>query len=106
MVEGGPVLEGTAVEPEMTAAAGSARAAAATAAAAAVRAMVEALTCTRPRRTCGGGADMYNDARHVATYEDAAEDVSESCTICMSRPRALRFLPCRHAVMCEDCAMA
>ena len=38
--------------------------------------------------------------------EDAAEDVSESCTICMSRPRALRFLPCRHAVMCEDCAMA
>ena len=38
--------------------------------------------------------------------EDAAEDVSESCTICMSRPRAVRFLPCRHAVMCEDCAMA
>ena len=37
--------------------------------------------------------------------EDAAEDVSESCTICMSRPRAVRFLPCRHAVMCEVCAM-
>ena len=41
-----------------------------------------------------------------STSEDAAEDVSESCTICMSRPRAVRFLPCRHAVMCEDCAMA
>ena len=37
--------------------------------------------------------------------EDAAEDVSESCTICMSSPRAVRFLPCRHAVMCEVCAM-
>ena len=33
--------------------------------------------------------------------EDAAEDVSESCTICMSRPRAVRFLPRRHAAMCE-----
>ena len=37
--------------------------------------------------------------------EDAAEDASESCTICMARPRAVRFLPCRHAVMCEVCAM-
>ena len=41
-----------------------------------------------------------------STSEDAAEDVSESCTICMSRPRAVRFLPCQHAVMCEGCAMA
>ena len=41
-----------------------------------------------------------------AASEDDAEDVSESCTICMSRARAVRFLPCRHAVMCEDCTIA
>ena len=46
------------------------------------------------------GAEMAPSAS-----EDAAEDVSESCTICMSSPRAVRFLPCRHAVMCEVCAM-
>ena len=46
------------------------------------------------------GAEMAPSAS-----EDAAEDVSESCIICMSNPRAVRFLPCRHAVMCEDCAM-
>ena len=46
------------------------------------------------------GAEMAPSAS-----EDAAQDVSDSCTICMSSPRAVRFLPCRHAVMCEVCAM-
>ena len=46
------------------------------------------------------GAEMAPSAS-----EDNAEGVSESCTICMSSPRAVRFLPCRHAVMCEVCAM-
>ena len=35
----------------------------------------------------------------------AAEDASESCVVCMSRPRAVRFLPCRHAVMYELCTI-
>jgi hypothetical protein len=35
----------------------------------------------------------------------SAEDASESCVICMSRPRAVRFLPCQHAVMCELCTI-
>ena len=103
VVEGGPVLEGTAVEPEMV------RAAAgwATAVAGWATAVAGWATAVAGSATVGSATEtaVYNDARHVATHDDDAEDVSESCTICMSRPRALRFLPCRHAVMCEDCAM-
>ena len=43
---------------------------------------------------------------HVPVQVDAPEDVSESCLICVSRPRAVRFLPCRHATMCELCTIA
>ena len=43
---------------------------------------------------------------HVPVQVDAPEDVSESCLICVSRPRAVRFLPCRHATMCELCIIA
>ena len=35
----------------------------------------------------------------------AAEEDGESCSVCMSRPRTMRFRPCGHAVCCELCTI-
>ena len=59
----------------------------------------------RAGQASGAASRMACPEMVPSASEDAAQDVSESCTICMSSPRAVRFLPCRHAVMCEVCAM-
>ena len=41
----------------------------------------------------------------VLAEDSAAADASESCLICMSRPRAVRFLPCGHASLCQLCTI-
>ena len=41
----------------------------------------------------------------VLAEDSAAADASESCVICVSRPRAVRFLPCGHASLCQLCTI-
>ena len=41
----------------------------------------------------------------VLAEDSAAADASESCVICVSRPRAVRFLPCSHASLCQLCTI-
>lgn len=35
----------------------------------------------------------------------AEEDLSSECLVCLSNPREVVLLPCRHLVACKDCAL-
>ena len=51
---------------------------------------------------------MTNDtttASSAKTEPQMDEDVKQ-CTICYSAPRSIRFRPCGHWTVCEDCALS
>lgn len=41
----------------------------------------------------------------VAANIGDPEDVSSECILCLSSPREVVLLPCRHLVACKDCAL-
>jgi hypothetical protein len=41
----------------------------------------------------------------VAPKANDAGDVSSECILCLSSPREVVLLPCRHLVACKDCAL-
>ena len=41
----------------------------------------------------------------VAPNANDVEDVSSECILCLSSPREVVLLPCRHLVACKDCAI-
>ncbi|KAF8320413.1 hypothetical protein DL93DRAFT_1836967 [Clavulina sp. PMI_390] len=44
-------------------------------------------------------------AAAVDAANDAANEMSSECVLCLSSPREVVLLPCRHLVACKDCAL-
>jgi len=62
----------------------------------------DALTVSAVRQKLQCHGAVY-DMKEVYGAEQSAIDTAE-CVICMSNPKSIAVLPCRHLCMCSDCA--